>query len=1021
MKKIWDMLFGEKAALVYLAVFAIAIGAATFIENDYGTDTAQVLVYQATWFEVLLFLFAGSIVKNVLKYRLIQRKQWAVLLFHLSIIVILAGSAITRIWGYEGMLHLREGQASNQFLSHTTHLTTQVSHNGNAYVATTPLQATSIGTPKFNEVYNIPNARVAMRCVEAIPNPKPTLKPTAEGPGALLVVFGGNKGRVEYPLVEGRTTAVENVQFDLTGGLDTTAPGVAIRFVDGAPMIASGAVMVQRVMATSAVDTLPANTWHPLALRALYQLPYGQFVFSDAQAHAEATWTSEDQKLERNSMVALLIEASANEVTKQFWVLGQSGALGASTYVALGDIMLNVKFGATYYELPFNVELLDFEMTRYPGTNSPESFASEVRVHDSKLDKPFQYNIHMNHILNYGGYRFFQSSYDSDEKGSYLSVNHDFWGTWVSYAGYFLLTLGMFWALFANGTRFKYLIRRAKGKSLAVLVLLSASFGAVAQEVVLTPVGEAHAEVFSKIIVQDTKGRMKPMHTLSREVLRKVHGKSSVQGITADQFMLSAMVSPKQWYDVKLIKLGSDPNIAKILGVEGKYASYNECFTADGKYKLREYVQESNAKAPTSKNATDKYIIALDERVNIMNMIFNGALLRIIPLENDPSNTWVGPSRHGGQEDLSSLFFGSYVTSLMKALNSGDYSQADEMIAKLGDYQVAVGEDIIPSDRQRSLEIWLNDFAPFQKLAFYYLFAGLILVLLLFVDVLSQAKWIHKVRPVLFYAVLALFLLQTYALGVRWYVSERAPWSNGYESMIYISWTATLAGLLFSRREFGVLGATNVLASTVLFIAWLTAMNPEITPLVPVLKSYWLTIHVSLEAGSYGFLMLGAIVGTLNLLLVLSATKKNFKTVSQKVDQLTAISEIILTSGLYMLAVGTYLGGIWANESWGRYWGWDAKETWALVSILVYAFILHMRFIPKLSNAIAFNISSIVGLASIIMTYFGVNYYLSGLHSYASGDPIPVPGWVYQAAVFAVLLSIAAVVKNRWMKRVVAK
>jgi cytochrome c-type biogenesis protein CcsB len=226
--------------------------------------------------------------------------------------------------------------------------------------------------------------------------------------------------------------------------------------------------------------------------------------------------------------------------------------------------------------------------------------------------------------------------------------------------------------------------------------------------------------------------------------------------------------------------------------------------------------------------------------------------------------------------------------------------------------------------------------------------------------------------------------------------------------MIYIGFTTVLAGVIFGRKSLGGLTATNVLAATILMVAGLSWMDPEITPLVPVLKSYWLTIHVSLEAGSYGFLMLGAIIGVLNLLMLIFRNQNNAVNVNRIVKEMTQISEMTLLGGLFMISIGTYLGGVWANESWGRYWGWDAKETWSLVTILIYAFILHMRFIPGFRGAYAFNVASLFGWASVIMTYFGVNYYLSGLHSYAAGDPVPIPSFIYYAVAILTIIGVLA-------------
>jgi cytochrome c-type biogenesis protein CcsB len=286
---------------------------------------------------------------------------------------------------------------------------------------------------------------------------------------------------------------------------------------------------------------------------------------------------------------------------------------------------------------------------------------------------------------------------------------------------------------------------------------------------------------------------------------------------------------------------------------------------------------------------------------------------------------------------------------------------------------------------------------------------------MLFFSVFKPTARLRTPYNVLLVLVIAGFVMHTLGLGLRWYVSERAPWSNGYESMIYIAWTTLLAGVLFTRKSFGGLAATMILSATVLLVAMLSYLDPEITPLVPVLRSYWLTIHVSMEAGSYGFLMLGAIIGLINLILMIF-TQKNKEKIQHQIREMSYLSEMTLIGGLFMISIGTYLGGVWANESWGRYWGWDAKETWALVTILVYAFILHMRIIPKLQGLFAYNFATIFGLASVIMTYYGVNYYLSGLHSYAAGDPVPIPQWVYIVITAILIISVLAFWKKRMYK-----
>ena len=421
---------------------------------------------------------------------------------------------------------------------------------------------------------------------------------------------------------------------------------------------------------------------------------------------------------------------------------------------------------------------------------------------------------------------------------------------------------------------------------------------------------------------------------------------------------------------------------------------------------------------PIDRGVYAKEMLKIDERLNILSMVFSGSLLKIIPIPNDPNNTWEGYSSHNHDDGhnhstVAANFFNSYGSELQKATATKNYSHAGHLLEELKGYQVGKGGTVMPSESKIKTEILLNKMDIFTRLAGVYMLLGAALLFFLFVSVFKPGWHLKKIYYILFSLVAIGFVLHTIGLGMRWHVSGRAPWSNGYESMIYIAWTTTLAGILFTRKSFGGLAATMVLAGTILFVATLSFLDPEITPLVPVLKSYWLTIHVSLEAGSYGFLMLGAIIGLINLILMIFTTEKNKVRVKRIIQEMSYISELTLIGGLFMVSVGTYLGGVWANESWGRYWGWDAKETWALVTILVYAFILHMRLIPKMRGLFAYNVATIFGLASVIMTYYGVNYYLSGLHSYATGDPIPIPNWVYIAVACIIVISVLAF----WRKR----
>jgi len=259
-------------------------------------------------------------------------------------------------------------------------------------------------------------------------------------------------------------------------------------------------------------------------------------------------------------------------------------------------------------------------------------------------------------------------------------------------------------------------------------------------------------------------------------------------------------------------------------------------------------------------------------------------------------------------------------------------------------------------------------------------------------------------------------------MGMRWYLAGHAPWSNGYEALILISWSSLLAGFSFMRYSKITLAATALLAFFTLMTASHSSYDPQLTNLQPVLKSYWLIIHVAILTISYGFLGLGLILGLFNMVIYLVKTPKNAQRLSLLSKELTYINEMNLTIGLFLATVGTFLGGVWANESWGRYWGWDSKETWALVITVVYTIILHFRLAPKLKGEFVFNVASIFGFGSVLMTFIGVNYYFTkGMHSYGGGSTPNFPTWAWVSIVSIVLLIIVAGIKEAKYRKSIAK
>ena len=1021
-------LFSTSAAGLYIILFAFSISLATFIENDFGTSSAQKLIFKAWYFELLLVLFSISIMVNMFRLNLIRQRKWGTFAFHMSVLIILLGSAITRYSGYEGMMHIREGSSSDYFLSSNTYLQHEVNYAGNTYTFHEPLLLATRGNNRKKYDYLIEGQRVKVEISKFIPNPIEVMREDEGGVPTLQIVIGGANGREEYSLKYGQRSRIGGMVFSF--GLPEEESDFYIKKEDGQLYVKPNKPFTVMQMASQKRDSLAAGFDYPLQLRSLYSDGLRNIVFGEYLERATSEITSNNPKMTSTSTGAVQIKFTRNDITVEKNVFGAKGIEGKPGIFSLDDMTWSVSYGARRISLPFRIHLRDFIMEKYPGTSSASSYASEITLEDRRKDLQRDKRIYMNHILNYNGYRFFQSSFDKDEQGTYLSVNHDAWGTWVSYLGYAILTLGMILAMFNKKGRLRQLAKNltnARQKSLVFIGVIGLGFLPVSVVAAdhndtieeLSVINATHASKFARILIQDHRGRIKPMDTYAKEIMRKLSGKETINGQSAEQIILGMVTNPMNWSDVPLIKMGKHQQTVSIVGTGNKLASYADFFNLDNSYKLSGPIRNAYNTPNKDRGVFEKEMLKLDERISICSMIFSGRFLKAFPVADDVNNSWIAPSVIGQQEDddsqrpFSEIFYAAYIPALQSSLSDNDWTRPNQMIDELSQFQYQIGGSIIPPQRKINSEFLLNRIKVFNRLAQYYGLLALIFLILMFITVFRpnvNVKWPLRIALALFTIC---FFLHLFGLSLRWYVSGRAPWSNGYESMIYISFTTVLAGLIISRKSLGGLAATSVLAATILMVAAMSWLDPEITPLVPVLKSYWLTIHVSLVAGSYGFLMLGALIGVFNLIFIILRSQNNATNVNRIVKELTQISEMTLIGGLFMLCVGTYLGGVWANESWGRYWGWDAKETWALVTILIYVFILHMRFIPGLRGTYAFNAASLVGWASVLMTYFGVNYYLSGLHSYAAGDPVPIPSSIYYSAVILTGLSIVAFWRNR--------
>lgn len=1058
--RIAKILFSTRLTSVLFIVFAVAMAAGTLLDRNMDTSPTPYtrnLIYNAWWFEAIMVLFMVNFIGNIFRFRLLRKEKWATLLLHLAFIFIILGAGITRYFGFEGMIAIREGETESGFLSQKTYITAYI--DGDYKIDGVPqrlpveeeVDFSGRMTNSFDYTASYNGTPVNFELTDFFIGAEEDVVPDDSGENYLKIVEARGNGPHNHFLKQG---SVENIH-NLLIALDKPTQGaVNITTTENGLMVESPFEGEYLQMATMSQGRLIKDSIQPLMLRSRYVIGDMQLVFPKPVIKGKFDIVKKSSLLKQDEN-AVVLNVSANGETKEIKLLGSQWSNNRFKQFKVGGLDIALKYGSKVLELPFEVKLNDFIAEKFPGTDSNySSYESKVTVLD-KEQGDFDFHIYMNNILDHRGYRFFQADFDKDLKGTILSVNHDYWGTWVTYLGYFLLYIGMMAILFANHTRFRDLqnglekIKNKKAK-VATLLLLCFSLSGFAQQeqhteddghdhetVAVTPNSRPtkaqidsilkanvapikHAEKFGRLVIQDLDGRMMPIDTYASELVRKLTKHEGYEGLTSNQVFLSILESPMLWYNVPIIYLAPKKadSIRGIIGLDKsqKYATMLDFFDDNFQYKLDSYLEEASAvKAQTG---IQKEFIEANQRINLLSNAIEGRSLKIFPVPDDENNKWISPFEYkneGFNQKIQDTTYGSFIGSgfdwylltLNEAKKTGDFTKAEKLLDAFKVSQKKVGANVMLSDDKIDTEILYNKYDVFKKLFSWYMYAGtLLFVLLLWQIFKSNNKWLNKSIVVFKFVILGLFVVHTLGLIARWYISGHAPWSDAYESMIYVAWATMFFGLAFGRKSDLTLASTAFVTAMILMIAHWNWMDPAIANLQPVLNSYWLMIHVAVIVASYGPFTLGMILGIVSLVLILLTNKNNKAKMDLNIKELTIINEMSLTVGLVMLTIGNFLGGQWANESWGRYWGWDPKETWALISIMLYAFVIHMRLVPGLRGRWFFNLMSIITFGSILMTYFGVNFYLSGLHSYASGDQIVSFKFIGIALVIIAILAV---------------
>lgn len=622
-------------------------------------------------------------------------------------------------------------------------------------------------------------------------------------------------------------------------------------------------------------------------------------------------------------------------------------------------------------ELGFEVSLKNFNVVNYPGTDAPMDYVTMLTANTQEI------KVSMNNIGSFNGYRFIQSGYDSDMQGTTLGVYHDPWGIGITYTGYALLFISLIATMVSKKTRIRHLYRKALSlqgaKAWAVTALLAvSSFATSANAQEMVKIDGDIADDFGKICVL-YNSRITPINTVATSFVTKLCGKPTWDGLSSNQVFAGWIFDVPYWETVKMIEI-KEKKAQELLGINGKWASFDDFWDNYNNYKLDAPLKKAYKDGDTK---LQKQLRDADEKFNIIRMLYGGEMLKMFPYAGKQGHMqWFAPGQPLGNLKLDEkelVFIKKSMDYLAESIITGDKARAEEIAKKIYSYQHVRGKAVVPTKFHIYTETFYNKTNAQRLPVMLYLTLSLVLAIVSTLS-LNNGKQ-KKTRLVSSVLTWVMLIHTTLLLALRWFVSGHLPMSNGYETMQFMAWATLIVTLVMQKRFLPVKQFGPLLSSFALLVAMITDGNPQITQLMPVLQSPLLSVHVMVIMFSYALFGLTALIGLQGLIA-------HHRKQEEKEQQLAALSQFLLYPAVALIAIGIFIGAIWANVSWGRYWSWDSKETWALITMLIYSAPLHAD-IKWLRKAQHMHIYMLLAFLSVLMTYFGVNYFLSGMHSYA--------------------------------------
>ena len=645
---------------------------------------------------------------------------------------------------------------------------------------------------------------------------------------------------------------------------------------------------------------------------------------------------------------------------------------------ATNEYLVNGKEGPQKKKLPFLVKLSAFDIKYHDGTNTPKDYDSHLIIIDGKNNIPAV--VSMNNILKYRNIRFYQSSFDPDGGGSILSLNSDPYGISVTYTGYGLLFFSLIFMLFDPRGNYRKVLRNPILKNgFLILCIFLCSSPAHAT----TTVSKNVADEFGHLQIL-YNGRICPIQTFAIDFTRKLYGKTHYHQYTPEQVVAGFIFFGKEWSAEPIIKIKGE-NMKNTLQLPD-FATVNTFFNQEmGGYTIGPYLEEYQ------EGQQDKFhqqIADVDDKIHLIMELRQGTLLKLFPHIQEGKITWFAPTDAlpSAMDKGERLYIQQVFTFLYQDVLAGNDDAAIQLMKKIQKYQIKNGGNSIPATYKIKAE-YLYNTIPFAKLLFMVNLTMGFICLFITIRQLTYKEKNRKNYPQLLFptpiprVILGLsWLTLSLCIVLRWIISGTIPMGNGYETLLNIAWIILFAAIILNRKYPILFTFAFILSGFFLLVAHIGQMDPQITHRMPVLNSPLLSIHVSIIMIAYALL---------SLTFLCSITALFLKTINPKViadkqiAAMKALSEIFLYPSITCLGSGIFIGAIWANISWGQYWSWDPKETWALITLMIYIVPVHTNIVPSLRKPLIFHIYMAIAFLSILMTYFGVNYFLGGMHSYA--------------------------------------